>query len=81
MSKNIENEVKEIIKEWFSVNENKITLDAHLVNNLGADSLTLIDLVVSVEKKYNIRISEEDREKIQTYGDIVNYISRYTQEQ
>lgn len=70
----IEKRVKEIIVEQLSVNESEVKPEAKFVDDLGADSLDLVELVMALEEEYNMEISDEDAEKIQTVGDAIEYI-------
>ncbi len=67
--------VKEIIAEKLSVEMNQITDDAHFINDLGADSIDYVDLVMALEEEYNIEIPEEDSQKIETVKDLINYLN------
>jgi acyl carrier protein len=70
----IEQRVKEIIVEQLGVNEGEVKPEAKFVDDLGADSLDLVELVMALEEEYNLEISDEDAEKILTVGDAINYI-------
>jgi acyl carrier protein len=70
----IEERVKQIIVEQLGVNESEVTPEAKFVDDLGADSLDLVELVMALEEEYNTEISDEDAEKIQTVGDAIKYI-------
>jgi acyl carrier protein len=70
----IEKRVKEIIVEQLSVNESEVKPEAKFVDDLGADSLDLVELVMALEEEYNMEISDEDAEKILTVGDAIEYI-------
>ena len=70
----IEQRVKEIIVEQLGVNESEVKPEAKFVDDLGADSLDLVELVMALEEEYNMEISDEDAEKIQTVGDAIEYI-------
>jgi acyl carrier protein len=70
----IEKKVKEIIVSKLGVDEAQITLEASFTNDLGADSLDTVELVMEFEKAFNIQIPDEDAEKISTVGDAVNYL-------
>jgi acyl carrier protein len=70
----IEERVKQIIVEQWGVNESEVKPEAKFVNDLGADSLDLIELMMALEEEYNTKISDEDSEKIQTVGDAIKYI-------
>ncbi len=70
----IEERVKQIIVEQLGVNESEVKPEAKFVDDLGADSLDLVELVMALEEEYNTEISDEDAEKIQTVGDAIKYI-------
>jgi acyl carrier protein len=70
----IEQRVKEIIVEQLGVNESEVKPEAKFVDDLGADSLDLVELVMALEEEYNMEISDEDAEKILSVGDAINYI-------
>jgi acyl carrier protein len=74
----IEKRVKEIIVEQLGVNESEVTPEAKFVDDLGADSLDLVELVMALEEEYNMEISDEDAEKILTVGDAIEYIKSHT---
>ncbi|RKY98669.1 MAG: acyl carrier protein [Candidatus Hydrothermota bacterium] len=67
-------ELKGIIIEKLSVTEDQITEGARFQEDLGADSLDVVELVMAIEEKFNIEVPDEDAEKIRTVGDAVNYI-------
>ena len=70
----IEKKVKEIIVSKLGVDEAQITPEASFTNDLGADSLDTVELVMEFEKAFNVQIPDEDAEKIGTVGDAVNYL-------
>lgn len=70
----IEAKVKEIIMNKLGVEEGQITMEASFTNDLGADSLDTVELVMEFEKAFNLQIPDEDAEKISTVGDAVKYI-------
>lgn len=74
MSAEIEQKVKEIIMEQLPVNEENIKPEAKFVDDLGADSLDVVELVMALEEAFNEDIPDEDAEKIVTVGDAINYI-------
>ena len=71
----VQAEVKKIIMDKLGVEESQITPEASFTNDLGADSLDTVELVMEFEKKFNLQIPDEDAEKIGTVGDAVRYIS------
>lgn len=70
----VDKKVKEIIVSKLGVDEGQITNEASFTNDLGADSLDTVELVMEFEKAFNIQIPDEDAEKIATVGDAVNYL-------
>jgi acyl carrier protein len=70
----VEKKVKEIIISKLGVDEAQITPEASFTNDLGADSLDTVELVMEFEKAFNVQIPDEDAEKISTVGDAVNYL-------
>ena len=71
---NIENKVKGIIVDKLGVDENEVTAEASFTNDLGADSLDTVELIMEFEKEFNIAIPDDQAEKIGTVGDAVTYI-------
>ncbi len=71
----IKGKVIEIIVDKLGVDEGEVTLEANFTNDLGADSLDTVELIMEFEKEFNIAIPDEEAEKIQTVGDAVTYIS------
>ena len=74
----IEDRVKNVIKEQLGVKEEEITRDASLMDDLGADSLDLIELVMELEEEFAIEIPDEDAENIHTVGEVITYIEGKT---
>ena len=70
-------EVKRIIKEQLDVDEKDIKSDATFIDDLGADSLGLVELVLAFEEAFEIDIPDEDTEKIGTVGDAIKYIQEH----
>ena len=66
--------LKEIVAEQLDTDAEKVTMDSNITEDLGADSLDTVDLVMSIEEAFDIEIPDEAVEKIKTVGDIVNYI-------
>lgn len=71
----IAEKVKSIIVDKLGVEESEVTNDASFTNDLGADSLDTVELIMEFEKEFNIAIPDEQAEKIATVGDAVTYIS------
>jgi len=70
----IEEEIKAIICEQLSVEEADVVPEASFVDDLGADSLDLVELIMAMEEKFEVEIADEDAEKIKTVQDAINYI-------
>ena len=66
--------VKNVLMEQLGVDESVITMDSSFVDDLGADSLDIVVLIMGLETEFDIEIPDEDAEKITTVGDAVNYI-------
>ena len=66
--------IREIVMDKFGVEESKITSDAKFIDDLGADSLDTVELIMQFEEEFNIEISDEDAESIDTVGKAVDYI-------
>ncbi len=69
--------VKAILCNQFDVEEDTITTDTRLEDDLGADSLDVVDLLMSLEDEFDVEIQDEDIEKIHTVGDLVSYIEEH----
>jgi len=67
-------DIKEVVVEQLSVNADEIKDDAKFVEDLGADSLDVVELVMALEEKFDIEIPDDEAEKIQTIADVVAYI-------
>ena len=72
--KSIEEKVKDIIVEQLGVNPEQVTLTASFIEDLGADSLDTVELIMEFEKEFDLTIPDEDAEKIGTVGDAVDYV-------
>ncbi|MBM3877780.1 MAG: acyl carrier protein [Verrucomicrobia bacterium] len=72
--KTIEQRVKAIIVENLSVKEDQVTSDAKFIEDLGADSLDTVELVMALEEEFGIEVPDEDAEKLQSVGDVIKYI-------
>ncbi len=71
----VEAKVKEIIMDKLGVEENQITPEASFTNDLGADSLDIVELVMGFESEFDISIPDDDAEKITTVGDAIKYLT------
>lgn len=78
MSANLETRVKEVLAEQLNVDVAQLEPTKSFINDLGADSLDVVELVMAMEEEFNVEIPEEDAEKIQTVGDAIKYITEHT---
>lgn len=69
--------VKKIIVDRLDVDEASVTMEASFKDDLGADSLDIVELVMELEDEFDLEISDEDAEKITTVGEVVNYIESH----
>ena len=76
----IEDRVKEIIVEQLGVNAEQVTTAAKFIEDLGADSLDTVELVMAFEEEFNVEVPDEEAEKLQTVGDVVRYIEDKVEE-
>ncbi len=74
MSENIQEQIKEMIVEKLAVKPEEVTMDASFTNDLGADSLDTVELMMDFEKKFNLAIPDDQQEKIVTVGDVVRLV-------
>jgi acyl carrier protein len=72
--KTIEDKVKDIIVEQLGVNPEQVTPTASFIEDLGADSLDTVELVMAFEEEFSVEVPDEDAEKLQTVGTVVDYI-------
>ena len=72
--KSVADRVKEIIVEQLGVNPDQVTPEAKFIEDLGADSLDTVELVMAFEEEFGAEIPDEDAEKLQTVGDVIKYI-------
>lgn len=66
--------IKAILSEQFDIEEDDITVDSDILNDLGADSLDVVDLIMSIEDEFEIEIPDEEVENIKTVSQLVSYI-------
>ena len=77
--KSIEEKVKDIIVEQLGVNPEQVTPTASFIEDLGADSLDTVELVMAFEEEFGVEVPDEDADKLQTVGDVVKYIEERSQ--
>jgi acyl carrier protein len=70
--------VKQLVAEQLGVEEDQVTEEASFMDDLGADSLDTVELVMALEEEFDIEISDEDAEKVQTVQDAIDYINMHT---
>ncbi len=75
MSASVEERVKTIICDQLAVESEKVTQTASFIDDLGADSLDIVELVMTMEEEFDLDIPDEDAEKMKTVGDVVKYIA------
>ncbi|MBL7139799.1 MAG: acyl carrier protein [Planctomycetes bacterium] len=73
----IEERVKDIVAEQMGVDKSQITRETSFINDLGADSLDTVELVMEFEDEFDISIPDEDAEKIQTVGQAIDYVEAH----
>lgn len=76
--KSIEERVRDIIVEQLGVNPEQVTPSASFIEDLGADSLDTVELVMAFEEEFSVEVPDEDAEKLQKVGDVVKYIEEKT---
>ncbi len=77
MSANVEQKVKNIIAEQLGVGEDEIKATSSFIEDLGADSLDIVELVMAMEEEFEVEIPDEEAENIKTVQDAVNYITSH----
>ena len=78
MSASLEERVKNLICDQLAVESDKVTPTASFIEDLGADSLDIVELVMQMEEEFDLDIPDEDAEKMKTVGDVVKYIASKT---
>lgn len=79
MAQDVFDKVKKIIVEQLSAEESEVTPEASFIEDLGADSLDIVELIMALEEEFGVEIPDEDAEKISTVGDAVKYIQEHAQ--
>ena len=77
-SEEIFEKIKNIIVEQLQVSDTTVTEESSFIDDLGADSLDLVELIMALEEEFGIEIPDEDAEKVVSVGDVVNYIKENT---
>lgn len=77
MSDNIESQVVDIIVDQLGVDREKVTPEAKFIDDLGADSLDTVELVMTFEEKFSLEVPDEDAEKLKSVSDVVKYIEEH----
>lgn len=76
----LEERVKKVIEEQLSVNQDQIKEDASFIDDLGADSLDTVELVMALEEEFGVEIPDEDAEQITKVGEAIDYVKKHVQE-
>jgi acyl carrier protein len=79
--KSIEEKVKDIIVEQLGVNPEQVTPEASFIEDLGADSLDIVELVMAFEEEFSVEVPDEEAEKLHTVQDVINYIKDKAKQQ
>ena len=76
----VEDKIKEIIVEQLGVSAEEVVTEASFIDDLGADSLDIVELVMAIEEEWGLEIPDDDAEKIQTNQDAINYVEERTKD-
>jgi acyl carrier protein len=76
----VEERVKKVIEEQLSINQDQITDEASFIDDLGADSLDTVELVMALEEEFGVEIPDEEAEKITKVGEAITYVKEHVQE-
>ncbi|WP_138206690.1 acyl carrier protein [Haloimpatiens lingqiaonensis] len=72
--------VKKIIADQLSLDEEEVRIDSSFIDDLGADSLDIVELIMALEEEFDIEIPDESAEKVSTVGDVVEYIKQHVED-
>lgn len=72
--------IQNLISEQLGISVEEVTMEASFIDDLGADSLDVVELIMALETEFDLEIPDEDAEKITTVGDVVEYIKNHTEE-
>ncbi|AWI03965.1 acyl carrier protein [Clostridium drakei] len=72
--------IQNLISEQLGISSEEVTMEASFIDDLGADSLDVVELIMALETEFDLEIPDEDAEKITTVGDVVEYIKNHTEE-
>ncbi|AKA69940.1 acyl carrier protein [Clostridium carboxidivorans P7] len=72
--------IQNLISEQLGISAEEVTMEASFIDDLGADSLDVVELIMALETEFDLEIPDEDAEKITTVGDVVEYIKNHTEE-
>jgi acyl carrier protein len=72
--------IKDIISDQLGIDADEISMESSFVDDLGADSLDIVELIMALESEFDMEIPDEDAEKISLVSDVVNYIKAHTEE-
>ncbi len=76
----VEDKIKDIIVEQLGVSAEEVVTEASFIDDLGADSLDIVELVMAIEEEWGLEIPDDDAEKIQTIQDAINYVEERTKD-
>lgn len=76
----IEERVKKVVEDQLSVNQDQITVEASFIDDLGADSLDTVELVMALEEEFGVEIPDEEAEKITKVGEAIDYVTAHVTE-
>ena len=74
----VEDKIKGLVAEQLGVSEDEVTPEASFTDDLGADSLDIVELVMAIEEEFGLEIPDDDAEKLQSIGDAISYVEERT---